>query len=60
MCKKLCSVIHPSNSALSEDQYLTGLRIFRKIIEAENKEKNKPAADWDEESDETELNIMLK
>jgi len=32
-----------------------GMRVLRKFIEGENKEKKVPASEWGNESDETEI-----
>ena len=55
LCRKLCAIISPSNAVLSEEQCLMGMRVLRKFIEGENKEKKVPASEWGNESDETEI-----
>jgi hypothetical protein len=40
------ALIEPSKSTLSIELKMVGLKIFRKIIERENKNKTTPAAEW--------------
>lgn len=46
--KKLIILLNPIHKNLSEEYYIKGLKLFRKIIEMENKNTIlKPSADWE-------------
>jgi len=40
-------MLDPSNTTLSEELHITGLKILRKIIEASNTEVLTPSAEWE-------------
>lgn len=45
----LIKLLHISNGAIKKDERLVGLKIFRKMVEVENREMTTPASEWDTE-----------